>query len=112
MRLLCLLRCVCAALHLLCHVVRCACCTMLCLLCCDKCLWASLPTFRTPLCSTYIPPPFLFSRSAVAFALTPGMPQLEHVTIQPRGGHTTRILFQRQASLVWKAVLVQLGKLP
>lgn len=33
---------------------------------------------------------------AVAFALTPGMPQLEHVTIQPRGGHTTRILFQRQ----------------
>ena len=45
------------------------------------------------------PSPATLPCSAVAFALTPGMPQLEHVTIQPRGGHTTRILFQRQARL-------------
>jgi hypothetical protein len=39
------------------------------------------------------PPPF---RSAVAFALTPGLPPIEHVTIRPRGGTITRILFVRQ----------------
>jgi len=33
---------------------------------------------------------------AVAFALTPGMPQLEHVTIRPRGGAQARILFVPQ----------------
>lgn len=33
---------------------------------------------------------------AVAFALTPGMPQLEHVTIRPRGDAQARILFVPQ----------------
>lgn len=35
-------------------------------------------------------------RSAVAFALTPGLPPIEHVTIRPRGGTITRILFVPQ----------------
>lgn len=33
---------------------------------------------------------------AVAFALTPGLPPLEHVTIRPRGGAQARILFVPQ----------------
>ncbi|KAL4436128.1 hypothetical protein ABPG77_005576 [Micractinium sp. CCAP 211/92] len=33
---------------------------------------------------------------AVAFALTPGLPPIEHVTIRPRGGTITRILFVPQ----------------
>lgn len=33
---------------------------------------------------------------AVAFALTPGLPPLEHVTVQPRGGAQARILFVPQ----------------
>jgi hypothetical protein len=32
----------------------------------------------------------------VAFALTPGLPPIEHVTIRPRGNTITRILFVRQ----------------
>ena len=35
---------------------------------------------------------------AVAIALTPGMPPMEHVSIKPRGGIMGRILFQPQVS--------------
>lgn len=34
---------------------------------------------------------------AVAFALTPGLPPIEHVTIRPRGSAMARILFVPQA---------------
>ena len=51
-----------------------------------------LPPFLSPL-----PPlPPCLPCSAVAFALTPGMPPIEHVTIRPRGGTVTRILFVPQ----------------
>ncbi len=36
---------------------------------------------------------------AVIFALTPGMPPLEHVTIAPRGGTMARVLFMPQVPL-------------
>lgn len=36
---------------------------------------------------------------AVAFALTPGLPPIEHVTIRPRGGAAARILFVPQVRL-------------
>lgn len=42
------------------------------------------------------PPARLVAHSAVAFALTPGLPRIEHVTIQPRGGHMAQILFVPQ----------------
>lgn len=70
--------------------------------------WLALQHQPQPSSPSPNPPPNLIphryavieAARAVAFALAPGLPPVEHVTIRPRGNTVARILFVPQASAV------------